>query len=38
VSNLTKEEIDAKVKALEFWITGREAVEYGFADGFIGAQ
>jgi len=38
VSDLSKEEIDAKVKALEFWITGREAVKYGFADGFIGAQ
>ena len=35
-TKLTKEEIDEKVKRKEFWIDGREAVEYGFADALIG--
>lgn len=34
-SNLTKEEIDGKVKKREFWMTGSEAVNLGFADGFL---
>ncbi len=32
---LTKEELDEKIKKREFWITGKEAIQYGFADGFI---
>ncbi|MFH2073976.1 MAG: ATP-dependent Clp protease proteolytic subunit [Pseudomonadota bacterium] len=36
---LTKEEIDAKVnKRQEWWMSGKQAVGYGFADGFIGKQ
>ena len=35
--NLTKEEIDQKVnRRQEWWMSGKMAVEYGFADGFIG--
>lgn len=36
VSNMTKEEIDEKVNFREFWMTGKEAIQFGFADGFIG--
>jgi len=32
---MTKEELDEKVAWKEFWFTGKEAVELGFADGFI---
>ena len=35
VSHLTKEEIDDKVAYKELWITGVEAVEYGFADALL---
>jgi len=34
---LTKQEIDAKVnKRQEWWMSGKQAVEFGLADGFIG--
>ena len=33
---LSKEELDAKVKYKDWWMSGAQAVEYGFADGFIG--
>jgi ATP-dependent protease ClpP protease subunit len=36
VSNLSKEEVDELVRYKELWVTGPEAVQYGFADGFIG--
>lgn len=36
VSNMTKDEIDERVRKKEFWMTGREAVEFGFADGLLG--
>ena len=32
---LTKQELDEKIRKREFWMTGEEAVKYGFADGFI---
>lgn len=32
---LTKQEIDEKIKKKEFWMSGEEAVRFGFADGFI---
>ena len=32
---LTKDELDQKVKNREWWITGKQAIEYGFADKFI---
>lgn len=32
---MSKKEIDEKIAFKEFWFTGREAVELGFADGFI---
>jgi len=34
-TKLTKDEIDERVRRKEFWIDGVEAVEYGFADGYI---
>ena len=34
-SNLTKEEIDTKTKNREFWMTGEEAVEFGFVDHLL---
>ncbi len=30
---LTKEELDDKIKKREFWMSGAQAIEYGFADG-----
>ncbi|GAG19169.1 unnamed protein product, partial [marine sediment metagenome] len=36
VCDLTKQEIDKKVRALEWWMNGRDAVKYGFADGYVG--
>jgi len=36
-SRMSKEELDEKVKNKEFWLNGKEAVEYGFADEFIGS-
>ena len=33
---LTKEEIDAKIARKEWWMSGEDALEYGFADGYIG--
>ena len=36
VCNLTKEEIDKKVRDLEWWMNGRDALKYGFADGLVG--
>jgi ATP-dependent protease ClpP protease subunit len=35
VSNMTKEEVDIKIRKREFWMTGTEAIEFGFADGFL---
>ena len=35
-TKLSKDAIDEKVSRKEFWINGKEAVEYGFADGLIG--
>ena len=35
VSKLTKADIDLKIRKQEFWMNGKEAVEYGFADGFL---
>jgi len=35
VSNMTKEDLDAKVKSKELWLRGTEMVEQGFADGFL---
>jgi len=37
-SNITKDELDAKVKRKEWWMNGTEAVELGFADGFTEAK
>lgn len=34
-SNMTKEEIDAKIAKREWWMSGREALEMGFVDGFL---
>jgi len=36
--NLTKEEIDAKIKKKEFWMSGEQAMKFGFADGFMGKK
>jgi len=33
---LTKEELDKMTHRQEFWCNGKQATEYGFADGFIG--
>ena len=35
---LSKEEIDKKIAKKEFWMSGAEAVEFGFADGFIAGK
>ena len=32
---ITKEEIDKKVSKREWWMTGTEAIECGFADGYV---
>ena len=32
---LTKEELNVRVKRKEFWLTPNQAIEFGFADGFI---
>jgi len=32
---LTKDQIDEKIRKKEFWMSGEDAVRYGFADGFI---
>lgn len=37
-SKLTKAQIDEKIRKKEFWMSGKQAVEYGFADGFIGSE
>ena len=34
-SHLTKDQLDEKVRKREFWLNGQEAVEMGFADGFL---
>lgn len=33
--NLSKTEIDGLIRKKEFWISGKQAIEFGFADGFI---
>lgn len=35
---LSKEEIDKKVSKQEFWMSGADAVKYGFADRFISGK
>jgi ATP-dependent Clp protease, protease subunit len=35
-SKMTTDEIDAKVRNKEFWMSGREALKHGFADAFLG--
>jgi len=35
---LSKDEIHEKVKNKEFWITGRQALEYGFVDKLLGGK
>lgn len=34
-SNLSKEELDEKVKRKEFWMNGKEAFDFGFADKLL---
>jgi len=34
-SKLPKEEIDNMVRKRELWMSGKDAVKYGFADGFV---
>ena len=33
--DMTKDEIDAKIERKEWWMSGKDAVEYGFADGYL---
>lgn len=35
VSNMTKEEIDQKIRKKEYWMNGRQALEAGFATGIL---
>jgi len=35
-SKMTKKELDECIFKKDFWMTGKQAVEYGLADGFIG--
>lgn len=35
VSHLTKEELDKQIHRKEFWVNGKEMVEFGFADGLL---
>jgi len=35
LSNLTKAELDTKIRKKEFWMTGIEALEFGFATGIL---
>ena len=35
-SDISKDVLDEKIRKKEFWVNGREAVEFGFADGLIG--
>lgn len=35
---MSKEELDKKVKHVDFWLRGSEAVSMGFADGYIGKE
>ncbi len=34
--NLSKKEIDDMIRKKEFWMSGKQAIEYGFADGYVG--
>ena len=34
-SKLSKEEMDEKIRNHEFWMNGKQAIEYGFADAFL---
>ena len=34
-SNVTKEELDEWIAHKEFWVTGEDALKYGFIDGYI---
>ena len=36
--NMTKEELDAAIRKKELWMNGAQAVEKGFADGFLGVN
>ncbi len=35
---MAKEEIDKKLKFKEAWLTGKEMLQWGFADGVIGKE
>jgi len=35
---LSKEELDRMIRYKDWWMSGKQAFEYGFADGFIGRQ
>ena len=35
-SKVSKAKLDAKIKFREWWMTGTEMVEFGFADGLLG--
>jgi ATP-dependent Clp protease protease subunit len=35
---LSKEDIHEKIKNKEFWITGKQALEYGFVDKLLGCK
>ena len=35
ISNLTKKELDKKIRKKEYWLRGSEAIEVGFATGYI---
>ena len=35
MSNLTKDEIDSKIRKKEYWINGKDALEFGFATGLM---
>jgi len=37
-SKITKEKLDEMVRKREWWMTGKDAIKYGFADGFIGTS
>lgn len=38
ISNLTKDELDSKIRKKEYWINGKEALEYGFANRLLGGH
>jgi len=32
---MTMTKMDEKIRNHEFWMNGKQAIEYGFADGFL---